>query len=755
MHTTYQVAPGRIKVVTSFGYGGWDLYAKKFVETFVEKWPENVRLEVWYHDCEKPAFENPRVRFKSLHDSDAHETFVKMATPLSNKDDYRYDIVKFGHKVYAITESDTSYEDYDWLVWMDADIECVREITKEDLSEWLSIKADEEDDEEYVLPDVVHLDRKAMTYSETSFMAFNMDSEMAYSLLMDLRYEYDTGELMLFREWHDGFIFERLLRLHKRHGMIAKSLTSNEYMGLEAFMHSPLGDKMIHYKGPVAKQEKKFPAAATPVGPQRYKQLEDLVEYYECGKVAETGTWGGDRAIAMANAAFKVRDDFHYLGYDLFEEATNDTDSSEFNTKRHFSKGEVEAKLEAFKEASRRRGKTFVFELFGGDTKSTIARTTEKLGDVDLAYLDGGHSDITVENDWFHFQHVPVLVFDDYFMPDEEGKMPAPEHCGTNNILRKHDIGFTALPSLDRVLGGGITHLVVVTKEGVDPPRVKQNVRVNPKDCVDKEEIHKNMDENRELIGEWLRFCSQNKEECVIVSGGPSVKKDVDKIRELYNNGAYIFCVKHSLNVLMDAGITPYGCVILDPRDVDGVSTHGFNRRELLRFPAPGVRYFVASMTHPSVTKHLKENNARIIGWHAFSQSGADYAKLPEGDPSSFWVTGGTCSAYRTIGIANTLGFRRFHLFGFDLCYPEDEIDKKAVDDKGRPKYLKMAVGDKNFYTTGELLVAAQDFEQFCKSDMFTNLDINVYGEGVVPEIWKQLHPEDRPTLEELYGEPT
>jgi len=746
MTTTYHANLKRIKVITSFGPGGWDKYAKKFVESFVKYWPADVQLEVWYHDTEKPHFINPRVHFRSLHEIEAHEVFVESASPISNPQDYRYDVVKFGHKVYAVCN--TVKEDWDWLIWLDADIETTSGVTRADISGWLAAPDGEEE-----LPDVVHLDRKTMTYSETSFVAYNLMKEKACSLLVDMNYEYETGEVLLFREWHDGFVFERLLRLHQRHDLLAKSLTTEGYLGLEAFMNSPLGARMIHYKGPVAKGEMKEPAAPQPTGPQRYKQLEELVEFYGSKVIAETGTWSGDRAIAMSRAALIGNDKVHYIGFDLFEGATKETDAEEFNTKRHFTVEDVRGKLSKFKEEMIAQGKEFTFELVQGDTKVTLPKRAADISGVDFAYLDGGHSDETVENDWFYFQHVDVVVFDDYFMPDPEGKMPAEEHCGTNNVLAKHALEFEKLPSFDRVLHGGITHLALVRKEGVPDPKFKRMLRINPQDCVPKEEIHSNMDENQELIGKWVKHCKTHKGEAVIVSGGPSVKKHLDTIKELYDNGAYIFCVKHSLNTLMDAGITPYGCVILDPRDVEGTSTHGFNRKELLRFPAPGVRYFVASMTHPSVTKHLKENNGDVVGWHAYSQSGADYLKLPKGEPTSFWITGGTCSAYRAVGVCHTIGFRAFHLFGFDLCWPEDEIDKEEKDAEGRAKYFKLTVGDKSFYTTGEMMAAAQDFENFCKSDLFTNLDVEVYGDGVVPAIWNSLEPGDRPDFREVIGE--
>ena len=48
--------------------------------------------------------------------------------------------------------------------------------------------------------------------------------------------------------------------------------------------------------------------------------------------VIEIGTWSGKRAME-----FMAVSDCYYTGFDLFEEATKDTDKKEFNVKPHHS----------------------------------------------------------------------------------------------------------------------------------------------------------------------------------------------------------------------------------------------------------------------------------------------------------------------------------------------------------------------------------------------------------------------------------
>jgi hypothetical protein len=95
----------------------------------------------------------------------------------------------------------------------------------------------------------------------------------------------------------------------------------------------------------------------------------------------------------------------------------------------------------------------------------------------------------------------------------------------------------------------------------------------------------------------------------------------------------------------------------------------------------------------------------------------------------------------RALGIMHTMGFRHFDLFGFDssLEEPTKEQQKEttgAEDEDPRPKYIKVGVGGKDFWTTGELLAQAQDCERtFANPPM--EMDLNLFGEDtLITALW-------------------
>ena len=69
-------------------------------------------------------------------------------------------------------------------------------------------------------------------------------------------------------------------------------------------------------------------------------------------------------------------------------------------------------------------------------------------------------------------------------------------------------------------------------------------------------------------------------------------------------------CVKHSLPMLLKEGIVPWACNILDPRPIEGTSTHGIVRKDLFKDIPEEMIFFVSTMTDISVKKHLQNKKA-------------------------------------------------------------------------------------------------------------------------------------------------
>ena len=180
----------------------------------------------------------------------------------------------------------------------------------------------------------------------------------------------------------------------------------------------------------------------------RYKQLHDLIKLLNPKSICEIGTWNGQNAINMLNSC----DADLYIGYDLFEEATAETDAVEFNVKAHNAVDTVRNRI---KEA---HGSVSV-NLVKGNTRETLKNVR-----ADFVFLDGGHSIETIESDYNAVKGSGVIVFDDYYVADEEGRCPDIYKVGCNKLLS--NIPHIVFGDKDPVSGGGYTRLAMVICNG-------------------------------------------------------------------------------------------------------------------------------------------------------------------------------------------------------------------------------------------------------------------------------------------------
>lgn len=295
-----------IYFVTSFSQDGFKQYAKNMLESVIENWKSDLHLVAYYHDCDDATVaefpKSSRITYRNLNDVkdmlSYRERMKKFDGTMDGKTEYnwRMDAVKWCHKVYALTDFTLfTYPDetVDWVFWLDADTVTTAPFSKDKLFAFIEEKAE-----------LVHLGRKDVDYSETSFMGFNLKSENISYLLADLRGCYDIGEVIAYREWHDGFIFERLLKIYTAHGLRVQNLTPN-VNGLAAFAQAPLADYMKHFKGNL-----KHTLSNTEVAPDvslpRYRKLADLVRTYAKDSILDHDDGGTDRASAAVGRAIGV-----------------------------------------------------------------------------------------------------------------------------------------------------------------------------------------------------------------------------------------------------------------------------------------------------------------------------------------------------------------------------------------------------------------------------------------------------------------
>lgn len=179
-------------------------------------------------------------------------------------------------------------------------------------------------------------------------------------------------------------------------------------------------------------------------GMSRYAQLLDIIDEIKPKSIVEIGTWKGTRAIQVLQQMGKYypMKQLHYQGFDLFSLQTGE------QFRRELSKYAVPQTV-AHRRITATRANV---KLIAGDTTETI----DNMAPADLFFVDGGHSEATIQNDGervvsYLDEYGGVAVFDDYY---HAGK---PAGMGCNKFI----------DALDRNLFC-VTHLPAQTHDAVD-----------------------------------------------------------------------------------------------------------------------------------------------------------------------------------------------------------------------------------------------------------------------------------------------
>lgn len=173
----------------------------------------------------------------------------------------------------------------------------------------------------------------------------------------------------------------------------------------------------------------------------RYDQLFDEAKKKRPKYIMEIGVWKGERAKKMIELAkrYNTADSIHYYGFDLFETMDEEKYNKEVS-KQPPSMDTIEEKLKVTGAH---------IHLFKGDTTKTLPDAASNLPEMDLVFIDGGHSLETIANDWQYVSTMlgsgSTVIFDDYWSNRTDAGSKV-----TVDSINKDEYSVTILPIVDR-----------------------------------------------------------------------------------------------------------------------------------------------------------------------------------------------------------------------------------------------------------------------------------------------------------------
>lgn len=233
--------------------------------------------------------------------------------------------------------------------------------------------------------------------------------------------------------------------------------------------------------------------------------------------------------------------------------------------------------------------------------------------------------------------------------------------------------------------------------------------------------------------------CPNASKEWAIIGGGPSINDCISEIRALKRRGACIVSVNKSHDWLLSHGITPWGHVLLDPKEWVA---------DYVKNPRRDVRYFISSQCHDSVFEALKDYQVYL--WHAgqdFPEGAEPNAVLREKWATQPWfvVPGATTVGLRSIRLGHTMGADHFHLFGLDSSRSAGKMhgyEKPEAPDSKSGKLAFKHKGKKYRFDTNDHMARQQmDFDKLlndlpalvARGEIRPQFTLTVHGSGLLP----------------------
>lgn len=412
------------RYVTSMSRKQFDQYGRVMLETWLQYWPEG---EMFLYSEDTLPIEHPRIVLKDLWAIDGLKDFNQSLSrfpachgKIGGKYNYRFNVEAFSKKAFAQCDASLSFKGY--LFWLDADVSTHKSVPRAVLEEMLRGR-------------FMCVMKRKHWHLCSSFVgwdcahAFSADWWNAYFST------YVTGNVLTLPQWDDAFVLDVLTK----DALGIRDLASHvDKPGPHNVFDDVFKGYAHHAKGNLK------------YGPQRYKIIRQMVEQLKPEKILEVGTWNGGRAVEMCKGTGA-----QYIGFDLFEDANEETDALEKNVKPHHAMNAVSAKLT---EAS------IPHTLFRGNSRLTLPQYK---GTADFAFIDGGHSVETIREDFDNVRKIVgngVILLDDYYsdMPDDYLKA-----FGAQEILK--DYPHQVVDTKDPVQGGGYTQIAIVVVENGEP----------------------------------------------------------------------------------------------------------------------------------------------------------------------------------------------------------------------------------------------------------------------------------------------
>lgn len=220
----------------------------------------------------------------------------------------------------------------------------------------------------------------------------------------------------------------------------------------------------------------------------------------------------------------------------------------------------------------------------------------------------------------------------------------------------------------------------------------------------------------------WLSLRPEIDSNAVLVGGGPSVEGDLDKIKELYRDGATIFAMNAASQWLHEKGVpVDYQCIIDAKEETSSLVDH------------QAKDHLIGSQVHPKTMDSIKDP----IVWHL--EIGNIEKLFPDERVTKggyVLLGGGAAVGNSSMCAAYALGFRNLHIFGMDSCHKDNKSHVYSQPMNQFIPNVEVEWAGRKFLCSVAMKAQAERFQITSELLKQMGCTITVYGDGLLQTMY-------------------
>jgi len=221
------------RVITTFSKKGYDLYGKKWLLSFTEHWPADVKAYI-YCDFDLPVIDKNIVAVDFDRRFPHHKNFIDTV-----KDECNQKVIKFSYKSFVMIDQLEKCSE-DFLIWLDGDVETLATVNVDAITglcknDLMACQV------EHLVKDKIHI--------ESGFIVWNLRHHQRETFTHELKEYYYNYKLLGMKRPYDGHIIGEIIQnknieindLNK--GIVSSGLQDKPE---DTFLHPVLKKHFIH-----------------------------------------------------------------------------------------------------------------------------------------------------------------------------------------------------------------------------------------------------------------------------------------------------------------------------------------------------------------------------------------------------------------------------------------------------------------------------------------------------------------------------